>query len=140
MVSFVKKILVPLDGSAKSLKAFDQAINLSKLTDAKITALNVIPHIGGGGTVTKKFDKQTVLQGKSVVHNADKIAKKKGLKIDTKIIRGWPGIETVKFAKKGKFDHIVMSTTGIGGSKDEMFGSVSNYVTHKAKIPIYLVK
>ena len=74
MVSFIKKILVPLDGSSKSLKAFDQAVNLAKLTDAKVTALNVIPHVGEGGTVTKEFDKQTVLQGKSVVHNADKIA------------------------------------------------------------------
>ena len=140
MVSFVKKILVPLDGSSKSLRAYDQAINLAKLSDAEITVLNVIPHVGGGGKITKEFDKQTVLQGKAVVHNASKIAKKKGIKINTKIIRGWPGIETVKFAKKGKFDHIVMSTTGTGGAKNEMFGSVSNYVSHKAKIPIYLIK
>ena len=33
-----------------------------------------------------------------------------------------------------------MSTTGTGNAKGEMFGSVSNYVSHKAKIPIYLVK
>ncbi len=140
MVSFVKKILVPLDGSKKSLKAYEQAINLAKLTNAQLTVLNVIPHIGHGGVRTKEFDKQTLLQGKSIVHNADKIAKKKGVAIKTKILRGWPGIETVNFAKKGKFDHIVMSTTGTGGSKNEMFGSVSNYVAHKAKIPIYLVK
>lgn len=140
MVSFVKKILVPLDGSKKSLKAYDQAINLAKLTDAQLTVINVIPHVGHGGVRTKEFDKQTLLQGKAVVHNADKIAKKKGISIKTKILRGWPGIETVKFAKQGKFDHIVMSTTGTGGAPDEMFGSVSNYVTHKAKIPIYLVK
>lgn len=140
MVTFVKKILVPLDGSKKSLKAFDQAINLAKLTDAQLTVLNVIPHIGVGGKRTKEFDKQTLLQGKSVVHNATKHAKKKGLDVKTKILRGWPGIETVKLAKKGKFDHIVMSTTGTGGAKDEMFGSVSNYVAHKAKVPIYLVK
>lgn len=140
MVSFVKKILVPLDGSKKSLQAYDQAINLAKLTNAQLTVLNVIPHIGHGGKLTKEFDKQTLLQGKAIVHNADKIAKKKGLKISTKILRGWPGIETVNFAKKGKFDHIVMSTTGTGNPKGEMFGSVSNYVTHKAKVPIYLVK
>ena len=140
MASFVKKILVPLDGSKKSLKAYDQAINLAKLTNADVTIFNVITHVAHGGVRTKEFDKQTLLQGKSVVHNADKIAKKKGISIKTKILRGWPGIETVNFAKKGKFDHIVMSTTGTGGSKNEMFGSVSNYVAHKAKIPIYLVK
>ena len=52
--------------------------------------------------------------------------------LDTKISRA--------LVSKGKFDHIVMSTTGTGGAKNEMFGSVSNYVAHKAKIPIYLVK
>ena len=62
MVSFIKKILVPLDGSVKSLRAFDQAINLAKLTDAELTVLNVIPHVGKGGPITKEFDKQTLLK------------------------------------------------------------------------------
>ena len=129
-----------MDGSKKSLDALDKAIGMAKLADAKVTVLNVIPHIGEGGPRTKAFDEQTVLQGKAVVHNAQKIATKKGLKIATKILRGWPGIETVKFAKSGKFDHIFLSTTGTGGGKGEMLGSVSNYVVHKAKIPVYLVR
>ena len=140
MVKHFKKILVPMDGSKQSQKAFEGAINLAGLTDAKITVLNVIPHIGAGGPKTKEFDKQTVLQGKAVVHNAAKIAKKKGLEINTKILRGWPGIETAKFAKNGKFDHIVLSTTGTGSTSAEMLGSVSNYIVHKAKIPVYLIK
>ena len=140
MVSYLKKILVPVDGSKKSFKALDQAIHLANLTDSKLTVLNVIPHIGEGGPRTREFDKQTILQGKAVLHDAAKIAKKKGLTISTKILRGWPGIETVKFAKKGKFDHIFMSTTGTGSAKGDMFGSVSNYVLHKTKIPVYLIK
>ncbi len=140
MVGPIKKILVPMDGSKQSFEALDRAINLASLSNSKLTVLNVIPHVGEGGPRTKEFDKQTVLQGKAVVHNAIKIAKKEGLKINTKILRGWPGIETVKFAKSGKFDHIVMSTTGTGSTKGDILGSVSNYVVHKAKIPIYLVK
>jgi len=129
-----------MDDSKKSLEALDKAINLAKLANAKITVLNVIPHIGAGGSRTKAFDEQTILQGKAVVHNAQKIAQKKGLKISTKILRGWPGIETVKFANRGKFDHIFLSTTGTGSAKGELLGSVSNYVVHKAKVPVYLVR
>ena len=140
MAKYIKKILVPLDGSKKSLKALDRAINLATLTDAKLTVLNVIPHIGEGGPRTKALDQQTVLQGKAVVHDAARIAKKSGLKIDTKILRGWPGIETVKFAKSGKFDHIILSTTGTGATKGDMLGSVSNYVVHKSPVPVYLIR
>jgi nucleotide-binding universal stress UspA family protein len=140
MVSYIKKILVPMDGSKKSFEALDRAINLATLTNAKLTVLNVIPHIGEGGPRTKAFDQQTIHQGKAVVHNAQKIAKKKGVKISTKILRGWPGIETVKLAKSGKFDHIILSTTGTGSTKGDVLGSVSNYVIHKAKIPVYLIK
>jgi nucleotide-binding universal stress UspA family protein len=127
-------------GLKQSLKALNRTIHLSSLTDSKLTVLNVIPHIEEGGPKTKEFDKQTILQGKAVVHDAARIAKKKDLKISTKILRGWPGIETVKFAKNGKFDHIVMSTTGTGSTKGDMLGSVSNYVVHKAKIPVYLIR
>lgn len=131
---------MPLDGSKKSLKALDRAMNLSSLTGAKLTVLNVIPHIGEGGPRTKAFDQQTILQGKAIVHDAVKIAKKKGLKIDTRILRGWPGIETIKYAKSGKFDHIILSTTGTGATKGDMLGSVSNYVVHKAPVPVYLIR
>ena len=140
VVSYIKKILVPMDGSKKSFKALERAINLASLTDSKITVLNVIPHIGEAGPRTKAFDQQTILQGKAVVHEAAKIAKKKGVKADTKILRGWPGIETVKYAKSGNFDHIVLSTTGTGTTKGDMLGSVSNYVVHKSPVPVYLIR
>ena len=115
---------------------------IRKFLDNKISRLLVSKNDEIVGIITEKDVGFFLLNdtGKAVVHNADKIAKKKKISIKTKILRGWPGIETVKFAKQGKFDHIVMSTTGTGGANNEMFGSVSNYVTHKAKVPIYLVK
>ena len=69
-----------------------------------------------------------------------KVSKKKGRKLKTKLVRGSPSLETVKAAKNGKFDHIVMSTTGTGSTEKEMLGSVSNFVVHKSKVPIYLIK
>ncbi len=136
----LKKILVPLDGSKESFKALDRALILAGFTNAEVTVLHVIPHVQEGGPRTTGFDKQIVLQGKAILERATKRSKKKDGKLKTKLVRGTPSLETVKFAKNGKFDHIVMSTTGAGSAEGEMLGSVSNFVVHKSKIPIYLIK
>ena len=118
----------------------NHALNLASLTDGVITGLHVIPHVPAGGPRTKAYDKQLLQEGKTITENAKKIADKKGIKFNSRVVRGWPGLETVKIAKSGKYDHIVMSTTGTGSAKGDMLGSVSNYVLHKSHIPVYLIK
>lgn len=140
MSKTIKKILVPVDGSKESFKALDRAVILAGFTNAEITVLHVIPHVPQGGPRTTSFDKEIVRDGKEILEKATKISKKKGIKLRTKLVRGSPSLETVKAAKNGKFDHIVMSTTGTGSTEKEMLGSVSNFVVHKSKIPIYLIK
>jgi len=48
----------------------------------------------------------------------------------------------VKFAhtKKNKFDLIVIGSRGMGSAKEIFLGSTSNYVLHKSKIPVLIVK
>lgn len=140
MANQFKKILVPLDGSSQSLKALDNALNLASLTNGVVTGLHVIPHVPAGGPRTKAYDKQLLQEGKIIAENAKKIADKKGIEYNSRVVRGWPGSETVKIAKSGKYDHIVMSTTGTGSAKGDMLGSVSNFVLHKSHIPVYLIK
>jgi len=140
MSETIKKILVPLDGSEESFKALDRALILAGFTNAEVTALHVIPHVQEGGPRTSRFDKEIVLQGKVILEKAIKRSKKRDGKLKTKLVRGSPSIETIKTAKNGNFDHIVMSTTGAGSAEGEMLGSVSNFVVHKSKIPVYLIK
>ena len=139
-MGWFNKVLVPLDGSKQSYKALDSAINLAQMSGAEITAFHSIPHIDLGGPRTKHLEEQIVSQGNDILKKAVTYANKKKIKIKTKIVRGSPAFTTVKFAKSGNFDHIVMSTTGTGSANGEMFGSVSNYVLHKSKIPVYLIK
>jgi len=112
---------------------------LAGFTNAEVTVLNVVPHVHKGGPRTANFEKEMLHEGKVILEKATKRSKKKN-KLKTKLVRGSPSLETVKFAKNGKFDHIVMSTTGSGSAEGEMLGSVSNFVIHKSKIPVYLIK
>ena len=142
MVFFVdlNRILVPIDGSKKSFEALDRAITLAGFTHGQVTAIYVIPHVIEGGPRTKAFDKQLEEDGKIILNKATKRAGNKNVKFTTKLLRGSPSHVTLHTAKAGKFDHIVMSTTGAGSASKDMIGSVSNHVLQKSKIPVYLIK
>lgn len=136
----LNKILVPIDGSKKSFQALDRALTLAGFTHGHVTGIHVIPHVTDGGPRTKNFDKQLQEDAKIILKKAEKRAGNKNVKFTTKILRGSPGHVTLNTAKTGKFDHIVMSTTGSGTATKDMIGSVSNHVLQKSPIPVYLIK
>ena len=136
----MNKILVPIDGSKKSFEALDRAIMLAGFTHGEVTCVHIIPHIHEGGPRTKTFDKQLQEDGKVLLKKASKRAGNKNVKFTTKLLRGSPSHVTLHTAKSGKYDHIVMSTTGAGSASKDMIGSVSNHVLQKSKIPVYLIK
>ena len=136
----LNKILVPFDGSKKSVEALDRALTLAGFTHGQVTCIHVIPHVIDGGPRTKSFDKQLQEDAKNLLKKATKRAGNKNVKFTTKILRGSPSHVTLHTAKSGKFDHIVMSTTGAGSASKGMIGSVSNYILQKSPIPVYLIK
>ena len=137
----VKKILVPIDGSKNSFRGLDNAIYLARQCHATITGVYVIHTpaaysihpLGFLGTgTTKKI--------KKLLESAKTRAAKKGVVFNSKIISGVPGFDIVNFAQKKKFDLIVIGARGLGSVKEVFLGSVSNYVLHKSKIPVVIVK
>ena len=67
---------------------------------------------------------------------------KKGIIFNGKILGGDPPFDIVKFAhnKRNKVSMIVIGARGRGTLKGIFLGSVSNYVIHKSKIPVLVVK
>jgi nucleotide-binding universal stress UspA family protein len=57
-------------------------------------------------------------------------------------MQGQPGLDIIRVAhnKKNKVDLIVVGSRGRGSAKEVFFGSTSNYVVHKAKTPVIVVK
>jgi nucleotide-binding universal stress UspA family protein len=136
-----ENVLVPIDGSNASLKALNSAIEIAQMSGAQLTILHIIPAIEESTkSRIEKFEKQIEKQGQDILDDAANIAKKQKVKFKTNLMRDSPGHAIVRLAKKGKFDHILMSTTGTGSAQDDMLGSVSNYVVHKAEIPVYLIR
>ncbi len=144
MVRKIKKILVPLDGSKNSLRGLDEAILLARQCHATITAVYakqyppafVLHPVGLIGIDFKKL-------GKKFLDPAKTRAAKHGIHLIYKILSsGDPRYDIVQFAhsRKNKFDLIVIGSRGRGIVKDLFFGSVSDYIVHKSKIPVLVVK
>ena len=137
----IKKILVPLDGSKNSLRGLDEGIYLARQCQATITGLYVVP------LAKPKTNAQISYVEKYLLNNAAKFmlkAKKRaaqnGILFDDKVIYGDEGPKIVKFGETKAYDLIVIGSRGLSPLKETFLGSTSNYVLHKSKVPVLVVK
>ena len=139
----IKNILVPLDGSKNSIRGLDRAISMARACHGTITGLYIksvpgIYAIHPLGFMSLKH----VEEAKKFLESAKTRAAKKGIQLRHKIIGGEPGFDIVRFAhnKKNKIGIIIMGSRGRGRAKEIFLGSTSNYVVHKSKLPVLIVK
>ena len=143
MVIKTKKILVPLDGSKNSLRGLDMAIHLARQSQGTITALSVKTVPGVYALHPLGFlDFNSMKEVKKILADAKLRAAKKGIQLTGKAISGDPGYDIARFvnSSKNKIDLVVVGARGRGSAKEIFLGSVSNYVLHKSKKPVLVVK
>ncbi len=137
----IKKILVPLDGSKNSFRGLDQAIDLARQCQATLTGLYVVPLPPPQTDYQlKDIEKYFLKNAAKFMASAKKRSAKKGILFNDKIVYGDEGPKITKFAKDKKFDLIVIGSRGHSGLKELFLGSTSNYVLHKASMPVLIVK
>lgn len=136
-----QKILVPLDGSKNSMRGLEKAISIAKASGAEITGFYVfhLP-LSAGIRFTKKMRDEAEEKAVKAIGPAMRKAQQAGATFKYKTSGGNVGEEIVKFAEKGKYDMIVIGARGLTGAKEVFLGSVSNYVMHKSKVPVMVVK
>ena len=143
MVIKTKKILVPLDGSKNSIRGLDMAIHIARQSQGTISALTVktVPGIYAlhplGFLGINSGD-----EAKKIIESAKVRAAKRGIKLTAKALVGDPGYDIARFANnaKNKIDLVVIGARGRSSAKEMFLGSTSNYVLHKSKKPVLIVK
>jgi nucleotide-binding universal stress UspA family protein len=140
----LSKILVPVDGSDNSFRAFDQAISLAKSTGASVTAMHVIETPPTVYVESQKLLNELLAnyraESAKVLDRCKQIADKSGVKIETVIAEGDAASSIAGYAHKEGFDQIIIGSRGLGRFKEMVLGSVSNKVLHHAKCPVLIVK
>lgn len=149
----IRKILVPIDGSKHSFRALSMAINLAKFTKSKIIALHVLPTDVSSLSIIELmkplspiqstgYEEKLKKRGQKIIDIANLRCKQNRINCASKIVKGNPGFDTIKFAhnKKNSIDVIIMGSRGEGHAEEILLGSVSYHVVHKSKIPVMMVK
>lgn len=137
----IKNIVVALDGSKSSSNALDYAIYLARQGQTVIHGIYVIP------LFSINYKKPSSSLAKMFVDDAGRILEgakvrcaQNGVLFRGKMTNGNEGFTIVSFAKGKRAGLVVMGSRGRSNVKEVFLGSVSHYVTHKAPMPVLIIK
>ena len=137
----IKKILVPLDGSKNSMRGLDEAIYLARQCHATITGLYVVPlSKPKTNSQISYIEKYLLGNASKFMSKAKKRAAQNGIIFYDELVYGDEGPKIIQFANNKQFDIVVIGSRGMSSIKETFLGSTSNYVLHKSKIPVLVVK
>lgn len=142
------KILVPVDGSATSLKGLDEAIKVAKALGAKVKLVHVVNEfIMDAGYVPSVAYQQVIVSlrdlGKKVLAAAEQTARQQNVPVETQLfetIGGRAADSILEAAKQWPADLIVMGTHGRRGLRRLAMGSDAELVLRRSSVPVLLVR
>jgi nucleotide-binding universal stress UspA family protein len=143
------KILLATDGSQFSNRAADYCIDMAKKLDADVLAVYVMSLKHFEIYALEHHDDITGYEDENVRLSKDadeavgyvaRRAKEKGVRLSTRIVRGYPADEIMKIAREEKFDLICVGNLGKSGIERVLMGSVSEAIVRHAPCPVLVVR
>ena len=135
------KILVPVDGSAYSLKAVETACDLAKAqapASVVLTAVAIqIAELEEGVYIAEKMKAQAEI----ALAKAKEVAQGKGITAEVILATGAsPADEIVQVAKDQQADLIVIGSRGLAGKTRSFLGSTASQVVTYSPCSVLVVK
>jgi nucleotide-binding universal stress UspA family protein len=135
------KILVPVDGSAYSLKAVETACDLAQAkapSSVVLTAVAIqIPELEEGVYIAEKMK----AQAEAALAKAKEVAQAQGVTADVVLATGAsPADEIVQVAKDRQADLIVIGSRGLAGKTRSFLGSTASQVVTYSPCSVLVVK
>lgn len=137
----ITNILIPVDGSDCSDRAVTQAIDFAKVFNAKLNFLYVanINQLAINASLTHAIIEAARKAGNIILARADELTPKE-IEREIFLETGSPAAVILNLEEQLNIDLIVMGSRGLGIVKGVLLGSVSQYITERAKCPVMVVK
>lgn len=143
------KILVPVDGSPTSLQGLAEAIQLAKLTGAKLMLLHVIDLLSitmvpeAGVALTTQMVDQLTDGGRQILADAKARTEAAGINAETQLIEN-AAVRVcdvvIDQARAWGAELIVIGTHGRRGVGRMLLGSDAEQVVRQSPVPVLLVR
>jgi len=134
-----RNIMVATDGSERVRKAIYTAVEVAKLSEAKLYAVHVIG-LGSYDSLIQSRNKewneaikdQLIAEGKNATGYVENVGRAANVKVESVILEGNPAEEIVDFAEENDIDLIVIGTQGRTGVHRFLIGSVAENVIRQS--------
>jgi nucleotide-binding universal stress UspA family protein len=140
-------ILIPIDGSEKSIKAVEIGKVLAKAFGSKVTFLNVVPPVRDQGIGDIDYVYVSTVPDESTQYSLE-LLKKASQMFDgmdnivvTESIYGSVVHTILDYSSARGIDLIIMGSNGLGALKNRIVtGSVTTKILHHTNVPVLVVK
>ncbi len=143
----VKRILIPLDGSALAERAIPVAARIARASAGSMLFLRVVSTASEFGVY---MNEPTVLMQEAIEEDIAaangyllEVAKSQtlaGIAIDTGIFTGSAALQIVDVARSKSIDLIVMCSHGESGIKRRVMGSVAHKIVRHSSVPVLVLR
>ncbi len=135
-------VLVATDGSDHSMKAVQKAVEMAARENAQISLMSVAYY------AKDDFDEMPLgVQEKLEAHALEALKKaktlfdEKGLPVETILEAGLvPANNIIRRAQEGKFDQIILGSTGVTGFMRNLIGSTAAKVVAQAPCCVTVIR
>lgn len=140
-----KRILVPLDGSARAETAIPVAARLARASGgaillAQVATIPVMYEGFGGAAVIGEMVDSEVQSAEDYLRGVKAIEDLAGLHVETSVLVGAPAQALLSMATMFKADLIVMTSQGKTGVKRWLLGSVAQKIARHSPIPVLVLR
>ncbi len=142
----ISRIVVPIDFSEYSKKAFRYAIDLAQTFDAEMILVYVVEPIiypadfSFGQLALPSMERELQDRGREQLDTLIKKEVPEGISARSVIRSGKPFVEIIQTANDEQADLIIIATHGHSGIEHALFGSTAEKVVRKSVCPVLSIR
>lgn len=129
----IRKVLVPVDGSERSL----EALELCKTLFAQEVEVHLLNVVEVNYIVQDSIQKELREQSNEVLDIA--ASKLDGYKVIKSSLIGTPYKDIIEYTNKENIDIIIMTRMGLSGFQRYLIGSVTSKVVSHSPVPVLVI-
>lgn len=136
------KVLVATDGSEQSMKAVHRALELAEKQDAQVTVMAVAYYAKDYfDEMPPNIQDKLEADARENLKKAKAVFDAKKIPVDTVLEAGLvPANNIIRRAEEGKFDRLILGSTGVTGLKRALMGSTAAKVVANAPCEVTVVR
>jgi len=140
-----RKICCAVDFSESSRQALEEAADLARRFDSRLTLIHVfeaVPVAAGEGILPPPdlIEQMTIELSRKLESWKAEAERRADRPVGQSVLSGDPASQIVRFAREGEFDLVVTGTHGRTGLKHLVLGSVAEKVVRQAHCPVLVAR